>query len=317
MSVSYKNNNKILVYQQLIKGNFIDNGYKDCYKYFQPSSIDIPILSIIKPSINNTKSISLIKGVKYEAQCGIINIPEGYFGLLSPKSSIGRMDISVKSFTKSTDLYNIVLPGTKDILYLEIVSNSFNITNLPECLIQLSVIYINEFIRDQNIISIYNNTLLYDKQYILHIDISKYYRAKDTCSSIDMNSHSNNSDEFFTMFESSDNYEQLEKNKFYIFATKEKINIPNNYSGEMMPFTHMIGEFRVHYAGFFDPGFGSNGGNVAVLEIRPYENVIVKDGQSICVLNYYENAEIPEKIYGSLDNNYNEQKNIVLAKYFK
>ncbi len=50
----------------------------------------------------------------------------------------------------------------------------------------------------------------------------------------------------------------LVPDEFYILMTKEAIAVPPSYAAEMLPYDTRAGEFRVHYAGFFDPGFGWN-----------------------------------------------------------
>ena len=110
----------------------------------------------------------------------------------------------------------------------------------------------------------------------------------------------------------------LEENKFYILKTRDFIQIPPGLSAEMIPLNNLLGEFRVHYAGFFDPGFGYNiKGNQGILEVRPHENLVIYNEQPICSMKFYKNREVPEKIYGFAGNNYAKQKSIKLAKYFK
>ena len=113
----------------------------------------------------------------------------------------------------------------------------------------------------------------------------------------------------------------LEKDRFYILATKEHISVPLEISGEMIPFSHLVGELRAHYAGFFDPGFGYGAegerkGTVAVLEVRPHETITIYDGQPICLMEFFKNTARPAKPYGYSGNNYAEQCGPKLAKYF-
>ena len=108
----------------------------------------------------------------------------------------------------------------------------------------------------------------------------------------------------------------LDKEHFYILATKEEIRIPPIYSVELVPFSHLVGELRAHYAGFFDPGFGMPHGATGVLEIRPHEDLLVYHGQPICLVEVYENTGIPATIYGDAGNHYQGQKGPKLAKYF-
>lgn len=89
----------------------------------------------------------------------------------------------------------------------------------------------------------------------------------------------------------------------------------------MVPFSQHVGELRAHYAGFFDPGFGygNNGelkGAAGVLEVRPHETITVYDGQPICLMEFFRNAENPRVPYGSAGNNYQSQCGPKLAKYF-
>jgi dCTP deaminase len=78
--------------------------------------------------------------------------------------------------------------------------------------------------------------------------------------------------EFWDKIESDDGRLNLEKDEFYILATREDVGVPPRTAAEMVPYDSRSGEFRVHYAGFFDPGFGwENGkamGSRAVLEVR-------------------------------------------------
>ena len=113
----------------------------------------------------------------------------------------------------------------------------------------------------------------------------------------------------------------LEKDRFYILVTKERISVPTWMSAEMSPFSHHVGELRAHYAGFFDPGFGfgrdgSVKGTVGVLEVRPHETVTIYDGQPICLMEYFLNSAVPERVYGDAGNSYMHQRGPKLAKYF-
>ncbi len=112
--------------------------------------------------------------------------------------------------------------------------------------------------------------------------------------------------------------------EFYIFATKEKILIPPTHAAEMMAYDASKGEFRSHFAGFFDPGFGWHAdddkrGAIGVLEIEAYSHpFILRDGQPICLMTYERLLEAPEKHYGSdLGSNYHMQEGPRLAKWFR
>ena len=113
----------------------------------------------------------------------------------------------------------------------------------------------------------------------------------------------------------------LDPGQFYILASKEAVHVPPDYAAEMTPFDPLVGEFRVHYAGFFDPGFGhvaaGGSGSRAVLEVRSHDvPFILEDGQIVGRLVYEHMAERPSTLYGSdLNSNYQAQ-GLKLSKHF-
>jgi dCTP deaminase len=114
----------------------------------------------------------------------------------------------------------------------------------------------------------------------------------------------------------------LDPNEFYILASKEAVQVPPAYAAEMVPFDPLVGEFRVHYAGFFDPGFGyagaGGGGARAVLEVRSHEvPFILEHGQTVGRLIYEKMLELPERLYGQgIGSNYQAQS-LKLSKHFR
>jgi dCTP deaminase len=114
----------------------------------------------------------------------------------------------------------------------------------------------------------------------------------------------------------------LDPDEFYILASKEAVHVPPTHAAEMVPFNPLVGEFRVHYAGFMDPGFGhapaGGGGSRVVLEVRSHKvPFILEDGQIIGRLVYERMTETPEMIYGQgLKSNYQGQ-GLKLSKHFK
>jgi dCTP deaminase len=114
----------------------------------------------------------------------------------------------------------------------------------------------------------------------------------------------------------------LDPGQFYILASKEAVHVPPDHAAEMTPFDPLVGEFRVHYAGFFDPGFGHAGsggaGSRAVLEVRSRDvPFILEDGQTVGRLVYERMAALPDMLYGKdLGSNYQAQ-GLKLSKHFK
>lgn len=114
----------------------------------------------------------------------------------------------------------------------------------------------------------------------------------------------------------------LDPDQFYILASKEAVHVPPTHAAEMVPFNPLVGEFRVHYAGFFDPGFGhvaaGGAGSRAVLEVRSHKvPFILEDGQIVGRLIYERMTEVPEVLYGrDLGSNYQAQ-GLKLSKHFR
>ena len=111
----------------------------------------------------------------------------------------------------------------------------------------------------------------------------------------------------------------LNPDEFYILASREFVSVPPAYAAEMRAYDTSVGEFRAHYAGFFDPGFG-NGTNPtrAVLEVRSHDvPFLIEQGQTVCRLVYEPMAQIPKNLYGTPDSGSNYQaQGLKLAKHF-
>ncbi|MBI4921537.1 MAG: 2'-deoxycytidine 5'-triphosphate deaminase [Devosia nanyangense] len=114
----------------------------------------------------------------------------------------------------------------------------------------------------------------------------------------------------------------LDPDEFYILVSRESVHVPPDYAAEMVPFDPLVGEFRVHYAGFFDPGFGHSAaggtGSRAVLEVRSREvPFLLGHGQTIGRLVYERLTEPPDRLYGSgVGSNYQAQT-LKLSKHFR
>lgn len=114
----------------------------------------------------------------------------------------------------------------------------------------------------------------------------------------------------------------LDPGEFYILASREAVSIPPDWAAEMVPFDPLVGEFRVHYAGFFDPGFGYSGaggaGSRAVLEVRSHEvPFVLEHGQTVGRLMFERLIEPPQRLYGQgIGSNYQRQ-GLALSKHFR
>ena len=111
----------------------------------------------------------------------------------------------------------------------------------------------------------------------------------------------------------------LDPADFYILASRESVRVPPGFAAEMIAYDTLVGEFRVHYAGFFDPGFGDvSGGAKAVLEVRSYEvPFVIEDGQIVGRLAYERLTVQPERLYGVNVNSSYQRQGLRLSKHFR
>jgi dCTP deaminase len=114
----------------------------------------------------------------------------------------------------------------------------------------------------------------------------------------------------------------LDPQDFYILVSKESVKVPPTHAAEMIAYDTLVGEFRVHYAGFFDPGFGhpdaGGEGARAVLEVRSYEvPFVIEDGQVVGRLTYERLTSQPSRLYGMGVNSSYQRQGIALSKHFK
>ena len=347
--------------RQIIDDGIIKHTSADAtlHEYIQPASIDLPIgdniyhvkqkflpfqrtawyiaEKLAVQTFTTDNDVILYKWQTYVIPCLDVQFPDHLSWKISPKSSIGRIDVLVRAIVDNTWLYDSVLPGTKWQVWLEVTPQSFNIAVKKwVALSQLMVCDRSDqqpplsrealepesflFSSDKETITSqrYEDTMMVWVE--LESDIIGY-KAIYTNRVINLsNIWWHESRHFFApvyKHRGSDHHKMtLEAGRFYILMTKEHIRIPPQYSVELAPFSHLMGELRVHYAWFFDPWFGGETGAVWVLEIRSHEDLIIYDGQPIVLVKVYENDAIPEKLYGQNGNNYHLQEWPKLAKFF-
>ncbi len=286
-----------------IKASFIPNNLK--------ISNVIKELSLTKIDLNN--NVLLEKNCIYLCELNEkLKLPQDIMGKSNPKSTTGRLDIFTRVITENCREYDFVNYNYRGKLYLEIIPQSFSIIIKKN--ISLNQI---RFFKGSNID-------LKTKQVNISVSIRKNqitaYKAKKITSAINLNKiNFYKSSKYWEKIIPKDNYFIIERDEFYILRSKESIKIKDNQAAELEPFKDSFGNFRVHYAGFFDPGFGNNKyGTPAVLELRAYDTpFIIRDGQLVGQLNYYEIEEIKKESYGfKINSNYFNQ-NLKLAKQFK
>ncbi|MGH7047162.1 MAG: 2'-deoxycytidine 5'-triphosphate deaminase [Stellaceae bacterium] len=114
----------------------------------------------------------------------------------------------------------------------------------------------------------------------------------------------------------------LDPHDFYILASREAVVVPPDHAAEMLPYHTLVGEFRVHFAGFFDPGFGTSetggSGSRAVLEVRSHEvPFLIEDGQVLGRLVYERLIARPDKLYGRAIGSSYQRQGLALSKHFR
>jgi len=285
-----------------IKASFIPNN--------RPISKIISELMLAK--IDLSKEFLLERNCIYLCEINEkLKLPKEVKGKANPKSTTGRLDIFTRIITEHGSEYDFIDYNYKGKLYLEIIPQSFSIKIKNN--ISLNQIRFYKGPKGEST----------QREQKISVNIKKgtvsAYKAKKITSAIDMSKiNYYEKDMYWEKIIPKEDYFIIEKDEFYILRSKERIIIPNDSAAELEPFNDSFGNFRVHYAGFFDPGFGNDNGLPAVLELRAYDTpFIIRDGQLVGQLNYYKIEEIKNNFYGrGIKSNYHNQS-LKLAKQFK
>jgi dCTP deaminase len=264
-------------------------------------------------------------------------LPKGVSAAANPKSSTGRLDIFTRVITDHAQEFDTVPEAYTGPLHAEISPRTFSIlartgSRLSQIRFRAGASLASDaIIRDlhgrEGLIAA--GAVNIDNGLALTVDLGGAdaqspvgFRAKPHSGLVDIDRKA--------ALEVADFWEPiwrrgslvLDPGQFYILASKEAVRVPPAYAAEMVPFNPLVGEFRVHYAGFFDPGFGHSSGHGegarAVLEVRSHEvPFILEDGQIIGRLVYEPLTEAPEQVYGQgIGSNYQRQ-GLKLSKHFK
>ncbi|MDH4149375.1 MAG: 2'-deoxycytidine 5'-triphosphate deaminase [Betaproteobacteria bacterium] len=295
--------------------------------------------------IDLTKPVVLEKGCVYIAELmEELRLPADIAGYANPKSSTGRLDIFTRLITDCGAEFEGVAAGYKGKLYVEIMPHTFSV--LAQQGTRLNQI---RFVRgnpppsdakltelDQAVQLVYSDAesplpaIIKNGLWIsvdLEGDASNGiigYRAKHHAPLIDLSKidHYDPLDFWEPIARNTDRSLVLNPDDFYILVSRERVRIPNSYAASMVPYDPSVGEFRIHYAGFFDPGFGYGASNLtgarAVLEVRSHDvPFMIEHGQDVGRLIYERLLGEPEKIYGvNIGSNYQSQ-GLKLSKQFK
>jgi len=263
-------------------------------------------------------------------------LPQNVNAISNAKSSTGRLDLLTRLITDSGTEFDRIPNGYSGPLYAEICPRSFSVlvktgTRLNQIRFRRGKVIIN----DQDLMNLNKTENLVGKNAIVDGGISFSvdlecdednvigYKAKPNAPLIDLDKIDYyQTTEFWDGIKAKSGCLILDPGAFYILMSKESVTIPPDYAAEMAPYLAMVGEFRVHYAGFFDPGFGfsmaHSSSSRGVLEVRCYESPFaLRSGQIIGRLIYERMAERPDILYGSdLNSNYQNQR-LKLSKHFR
>jgi dCTP deaminase len=330
------------------------------HEQIQPASLDLRLGTVayrvrasFLPGPRNTveekletvslHKIDLREGAVLETGCVYIvplqeslNLPSGIAAAANPKSSTGRLDIFTRIIADRAQEFDKVPDGYEGPLFAEISPRTFPIlaregSRLSQIRFRsgpalasdalIHALHAGEPLIAEGVVNI-------DGGLALTVDLRQMvkggpvgFRAKRHSALVDVDKKGalNVLDYWEPIWQQGSLI--LDPDQFYILASKEAVRVPPTHAAEMVPFNPLVGEFRVHYAGFFDPGFGHAAGHGegarAVLEVRSHEvPFILEDGQIIGRLVYEPLTSTPDQVYGQMGSSYQKQ-GLKLSKHFK
>lgn len=265
-----------------------------------------------------------------------LNLPSGVNAVANAKSSTGRLDLLTRTITDGGVEFDRIPSGYSGPLYAEICPRSFSVLVRPG--MRLNQIRFRDgqsVLSDHELNAVHAETPLVDGVPVIDdglgfsVDLKPEdgtlvgYRAKPHTGVIDLERIGEyDPAEYWEEVRSDNGQIILDPGAFYILVSREAVTIPPQYAAEMAPYLAMVGEFRVHYAGFFDPGFGfadaGGAGSRGVLEVRCHEApFVLEHGQVVGRLVYEKMSELPQQLYGAgIASNYQGQ-GLKLSKHFK
>ncbi|WP_315918577.1 2'-deoxycytidine 5'-triphosphate deaminase [Mesorhizobium sp. SP-1A] len=290
--------------------------------------------------------IDLSQGAVLETGCVYIvplmeslALPAHVSASANPKSSTGRLDIFTRVMTDHGREFDKIAAGYGGPLYMEVSPRTFPIVvRAGSRLSQIRFRTGNALLSEDELHALHRSEMLVatDPPNIsgggiaLSIDLAGDkdglvgYRGKHHTGLVDVDKRAAQdvADFWEPIYKSRAGELVLDPDEFYILVSREAVHVPPLYAAEMTPFDPLVGEFRVHYAGFFDPGFGHSAaggaGSRAVLEVRSHEVPFILDhGQIVGRLVYEHMLDRPQALYGTdLGSNYQAQ-GLKLSKHFR
>jgi dCTP deaminase len=290
--------------------------------------------------------IDLAEGAVLEKGCVYVvplqerlRLPSRIDAFANPKSSIGRLDVFTRVIADGGVAFDRVPKGYDGPLFAEIAPRTFSIkVREGSRLCQLRMrrgrptvrgSALEQLNRDARLVDTpAEHAIIQDDLVGVTLDLDGEaagivgYRARKHTDVIDLDR--------VGAYDAAEFWEPIRPHKgggivldpddFHILATRERVRVPPDHAAEMVAYDTMVGEFRVHYAGFFDPGFGwgEGPGSKAVLEVRSHDvPFVLEHGQTIGWLRYERLAGTPDRVYGAdLGSSYQGQ-GLKLGKHFR
>ncbi len=265
-----------------------------------------------------------------------LSLPPGVAGVANAKSSTGRLDLLTRVVTDGGTEFDRIAPDYHGALYAEICPRSFSVLVRPgQKLNQMRFRRGKAVLSDAELATLHKRVPLVNREakisdgLAFSVDLHHGdgdmvgWRARPHTPLVDLDlvNHYDPA-EYWDEVRTRDGRIVLDPGAFYILVSREAVTIPPDHAAEMAPYLAMVGEFRVHYAGFFDPGFGwgaaGGAGSRGVLEVRCHEApFVLEHGQVVGRLVYERMAAEPERLYGAgLASNYQGQ-GLKLSKHFR
>jgi dCTP deaminase len=281
--------------------------------------------------------------------CEYVALRSRTSGFANPKSSIGRLDVFARVITDYGTEFDRIRDGYKGPLYAEVSPRSFSIlVRAGSSLVQLRIrrgsppfsdTALRRLHEEVGLVEASTGTLsareairaglaftvdvVGDKQSgivgykarrhtdLIDVDRIQHYDPRDFWEPVYAHRGPGGRGGLV-----------LDPHDFYILASREAVVVPPDHAAEMLPYHTFVGEFRVHFAGFFDPGFGTSetggSGSRAVLEVRSHEvPFLVEDGQVLGRLVYERLITRPDKLYGRAIGSSYQRQGLALSKHFK
>ena len=258
-------------------------------------------------------------------------LPAHLSAVANAKSSTGRLDLLTRTVTDGGTEFDRIPAGYHGPLYAEICPRSFSVLVRPGMrLNQIRFRAGQAVLDDDALAALHDATPLVDGAAVIgdglafSVDLAGAaddlvgWRAKPHAGVIDLDGIARyRPRDFWEAVRADHGRIVLDPGAFYILVSREAVTIPPTHAAEMAPYLAMVGEFRVHYAGFFDPGFGHGAPARGVLEVRCHEApFVLEHGQTVGRLVYERMSETPRQLYGQdIASNYQGQ-GLKLSKHF-